>query len=167
MTSDQLPQLLSENTQTPMGRLLLNLLNDSRRRCVQYGHTKIRGTHAGLLAHITPSPINLKMLTDQTVISQQAVGKIARELARMGYVDININPSNRREMLIALSPKGESLKEDLQKINEEVRDDYRSLLGNTALANFEEQLSHTWQIIQSSDIDDCSVKSDRDFLQSL
>jgi DNA-binding MarR family transcriptional regulator len=130
-----------------MGRVLLGLANDFRRRvldhCRQHGHPKVRGSHSSLLTHIGATPINLTMLAERSAITQQAVGKLVRELERMGYVECHIDDRDKRAKLIKLSPRGLTLTADLEEIIEEVRCEYRAVLGDNALAAFEEQLSCT------------------------
>lgn len=130
-----------------MGRVLLGLAHDFRRRvldhCREHGHPKIRGSHSSLLTHIGRAPINLTTLSERSAITQQAVGKLVRELERMGYVECHIDDRDKRAKLIKLSPRGLSLMDDLEQINEEVRCEYRAVLGDNALIAFEEQLSCT------------------------
>jgi len=130
-----------------MGRVLLGLANDYRRRvldhCREHGHPKIRGSHSSLLSHIGVMPINLTTLAERSAITQQAVGKLVRELERMGYVECKVDDRDKRAKLIKLSPRGLQLTNDLEEIIEEVRCEYRSVLGDNALAAFEEQLSCT------------------------
>jgi DNA-binding MarR family transcriptional regulator len=130
-----------------MGRVLLGIANDYRRRvldhCREHGHPKIRGSHASLLGHIGIMPINLTALAERSAITQQAVGKLVRELERMGYVDCKVDESDKRAKLIRLSPRGLQLTNDLEEIIEEVRSEYRSVLGENGLAAFEEQLNFT------------------------
>jgi DNA-binding MarR family transcriptional regulator len=130
-----------------MGRVLLGLANDFRRRvldhCREHGHPKIRGSHSSLLTHIGRTPINLTTLSERSAITQQAVGKLVRELERMGYVECHVDDRDKRAKLIKLSPRGLTLMNDLEEINEEVRCEYRAVLGDNALTAFEEQLSCT------------------------
>ena len=130
-----------------MGRVLMGLANDFRRRvldhCRDHGHPKVRGSHSSLLTHIGPSPINLTTLAERSAITQQAVGKLVRELERMGYVECHIDDRDKRAKLLKLSPRGLTLISDLEQIIEEVRCEYRALLGDSALTAFEEQLSCT------------------------
>ena len=130
-----------------MGRVLLGLANDYRRRildhCRDHGHPKIRGSHSSLLAHIGIMPINLTCLAERSAITQQAVGKLVRELERMGYVECKTDDRDKRAKLIKLSPRGLALLNDLEEIIEEVRSEYRSVLGDDALEAFEEQLHCT------------------------
>lgn len=132
---------------TQMGRVLLGLANDFRRRvldhCREHGHPKVRGSHSSLLTHIDASPINLTTLAERSAITQQAVGKLVRELERMGYVECHIDERDKRAKLIKLSPRGLTLTADLEQIIEEVRCEYRAVLGDNALTAFEEQLSCT------------------------
>jgi DNA-binding MarR family transcriptional regulator len=135
-----------------MGRVLLGLANDYRRRvldhCREHGHPKIRGSHSSLLSHIGIMPINLTTLAERSAITQQAVGKLVRELERMGYVECKVDDRDKRAKLIKLSPRGLQLTNDLEEIIEEVRCEYRSVLGDNALTAFEEQLSCTARALQ-------------------
>jgi DNA-binding MarR family transcriptional regulator len=127
-----------------MGRVLLGIANDYRRRvldhCREHGHPKIRGSHASLLGHIGVMPINLTALAERSAITQQAVGKLVRELEHMGYVECNVDERDKRAKLIQLSARGLQLTNDLEEIIEEVRIEYRSVLGDNGFAAFEEQL---------------------------
>ena len=147
MTQQTLASSAFQISSVQMGRVLLGLANDYRRRvldhCREHGHPKIRGSHSSLLSHIGVMPINLTTLAERSNITQQAVGKLVRELERMGYVECRVDDRDKRAKLIKLSPRGLQLTNDLEEIIEEVRCEYRSVLGDNALAAFEEQLSCT------------------------
>lgn len=147
MNQQTLASVSLEFPPAQMGRVLLGLANDFRRRvlnhCREHGHPKVRGSHSSLLTHIGRTPINLTTLAERSAITQQAVGKLVRELERMGYIECRIDDRDKRAKLIQLSARGLKLIDDLEQIIEEVRSEYREVLGDNALATFEEQLNCT------------------------
>ena len=130
-----------------MGQLLHHLASDFQQRtlekCRLRGHNKIRGAHPAILEHMDTAGMCLTELAQRVGISQQATGKLIRDLERSGYAQSYIDSRDKRSRIIRLSERGVALLRDIGEILEEVRHEYRSVLGEEAMASFEQQLRKT------------------------
>lgn len=130
-----------------LGQLLFDLASDFQRRtlakCKARGHGKIRGAHAAILEHMNTAGLNLTELAQRIGISQQATGKLIRDLERHGYAHSQIDSRDKRSRVIRLSERGVSLTSDIAEILEEIRREYREVLGAEAMQLFEAQLRQT------------------------
>lgn len=128
------------------GRLLHDLSEDFQQRalakCHARGHHKIRGAHRAVIENLDTHAINLGELAERIGITQQATGKLVRDLERAGYIESGIDSHDKRARLIRLSSAGCTLQRDLVDILQEVRDEYASVLGNGGLQSLEQQLLH-------------------------
>lgn len=127
-----------------LGTLLQRLSRDFEarilRKCHARGHLKVRNVHAALIGHIRDGQLRLNELALRAGISQQATGKLVRELERVGYVECRVLPDDRRARCISLTVRGQQLLEDFDAVLAEVRGDYISAVGPTALVALEHQL---------------------------
>jgi len=144
----------SETSSAPtrhIGRLLHELANDFQQRtlakCKQRGHGKIRGAHSAILGHMNTTGLCLTELAHRVGISQQATGKLIKDLERNGYANSHTDARDKRSRIISLSERGVALIRDIEEILEEVRQEYRAALGDEAMRTFEHQLQSTARLI--------------------
>lgn len=127
-----------------LGLLLHRLSDDFQQRtldkCHQRGHRKFRASHSAVINHLDPTGLSLGDLAARIGISQQAAGKVVRDLERAGYVKRELDVHDKRSRIIRLSPAGAALQRDIADILVEVSGEYRAVLGNEPMAFFEEQL---------------------------
>jgi DNA-binding MarR family transcriptional regulator len=144
-----------------LGQLLHDLASDFQQRtlnkCRSRGHLKIRGAHSAILEHMDTTGMCLTELAQRVGISQQATGKLIRDLERNGYAQSHIDSRDKRSRIIRLSDRGVALLRDISEILEEVRHEYRSVLGDEAMQVFERQLKHTVQ--ELSDRTDSNLRA--------
>lgn len=129
------------------GRLLAALAQDFQRRtllkCRECGHHRVRSAHLSLISHLTSDGICLSELALRSGISQQATGKLVKELERSGYLRRDIDSHDRRARIVHLTDLGSTLLADLHRVLNEVRGEYSSVLGADSLTNLECQLRGT------------------------
>lgn len=129
------------------GRLLAALAQDFQRRtllkCRECGHHRVRSAHLSLISHLTSDGICLSELALRSGISQQATGKLVKELERSGYLRRDIDSHDRRARIVHLTELGSTLLVDLHRVLNEVRSEYSSVLGADTLTNLESQLRGT------------------------
>jgi MarR family transcriptional regulator, temperature-dependent positive regulator of motility len=134
-----------------LGQLLHDLANDFQRRtlnkCRLRGHSKIRGAHSAILEHMDTDGMCLTELAQRVGISQQATGKLIRDLERNGYAHSHIDSRDKRSRIIRLSERGVALIRDFEEILEEIRREYRSAIGEEAMQTFEQQLQRTARVL--------------------
>lgn len=127
-----------------LGQLLHRLADAFQQRtltkCHQRGHRKFRGSHSAVIAQLDTTGLSLGDLAERIGISQQATGKLVRDLERAGYVDSHLDNRDKRSRIIQLSTFGATLQRDIAEILLEIRDEYQQILGDSGLQNFEQQL---------------------------
>ena len=104
------------------------------------GHPGVRSAHSAVLAHLGTGAVRVTDLAERGRVTQQAMGKILRELERMGYVSRAVDASDKRAREIRLTRRGRHLVDDCQAVVAEVQQDFCSRVGEAEMARFEECL---------------------------
>jgi DNA-binding MarR family transcriptional regulator len=137
-----------------MGQLLNVLASDFQRRtlakCRARGHSKIRGAHSAILTHMDTAGMSLTELAQRIGISQQATGKLIKDLERNGYALSHIDSRDKRSRIIRLSERGVKLMGDIEDILQEIRREYCAVLGDDCLQTFEQQLQRTVRVLNGN-----------------
>lgn len=127
-----------------LGALLHRLADDFQQRtldkCHQRGHRKFRASHSTLIHNLDTTGASLGDLAHRIGISQQAAGKIVRDLERAGYVKRELDMNDKRSRIIRLSENGAMLQRDIADVLQEVSGEYRAALGSEPMDIFEQQL---------------------------
>jgi DNA-binding MarR family transcriptional regulator len=128
-----------------LGRLLLEFGRDYERRVMevlhQRGHPLIRPSHATVFANLSEGAVRVTELAERAHVTQQAMGKMLKEMERIGYIVRDIDGSDRRAKKIRPTQRGLALMRDSMEAVDEVRQFYASQVGEEALAGLEECLS--------------------------
>ncbi len=139
--SAQLAYKLSNN----LSRLLLEFGKDFERRVLaklhRRGHPLIRPSHSSVFSNIGLGAVRVTELAERAQVTQQAMGKILKELERIGYVVRDIDGNDRRAKKIRLTERGMQLVRDSMEIIEEVRAHYAAQVGTDELDALENQLA--------------------------
>ncbi|MFT3931292.1 MAG: winged helix DNA-binding protein [Spongiibacteraceae bacterium] len=127
-----------------LGQLLHKLSNAFELRtlekCRERGHRKFRCSHSTIIAHLDDIGLCLGDLAERVGISQQATGKLVRDLERAGYINSHPDIRDKRSRIIQLTPAGLKLQTDIEEVLLEVRTEFQDVLGNGGLDSLEEQL---------------------------
>lgn len=132
MAADHLGRLLAEVAEH-FQLQVLDLLHRG-------GHDQIRGSHLSVVARLGHDTLRLNELARRGGITQQAMGKLIRELAGLGYLTSRADQKDRRARRIQLSPLGEQLLVALHRAIDRVRTDQAEILGHAELAQMEQSL---------------------------
>ena len=128
-------------------RLLIELAKDFERRalqkCHQRGHTKIRRSHSSLFSNLGFGAVRLTELAERAGITQQAMGKLVKEMERVGYVKRHIDDTDKRAKIIQLTELGEQLVNDSMEIVDEITAEYIQSIGSDEFDSLELLLNHT------------------------
>ena len=123
-------------TATPVQNLnaLLNrLARDYDRRllakCRERGYRRIRLSHFTLFNHLGLGSARLTDLAERAKITQQAMGKVVKEMEQAGYVEREEDPNDKRAKNIRLTPLGQKLFQDSIAVIEEISEEYDQLIG--------------------------------------
>ena len=127
-----------------LSKLLVGLAKDFERRslekCHERGHTKIRRSHASLFSNLGFGAVRLTELAERAGITQQAMGKLVKEMEKIGYVKRHIDDSDKRAKIIQLTEIGEQLVNDSMEIVDEVIAEYTAALGYDGILELERVL---------------------------
>ncbi|MFV8817216.1 MarR family winged helix-turn-helix transcriptional regulator [Haliea sp. E17] len=125
-------------------RLLREFFRDYDRRVLDgiaaRGYTDIRPSHSQVLANLGTGSVRVTELAERARVTQQAMGKLLKELERMGYVDRAIDSEDKRAKEIRFTARGLQLVADALEVVDEVRDYYASKIGVRRLAELENNL---------------------------
>lgn len=145
-TTRSLPRAASATDSAHLGQLL-HLLADAfeqrtLQKCHQRGHRKFRNSHSAVIAELCTAGTSLGDLAERIGISQQATGKLVRDLERAGYVDSHLDTHDRRSRVIQLTTAGTLLQRDVAEILREINDEFVEIIGESGMRSFERQLRH-------------------------
>jgi DNA-binding MarR family transcriptional regulator len=129
-----------------LGQLLQRLASDFQQRtlvkCRERGHDRIRGSHFSIATCLDEGGQSLGELAARVGITQQATGKLLRDLEFGGYASSSTDARDKRARIIKLTGIGVELQRDLAAILDEIRGEYGDLLGLQTLLSLEQQLQN-------------------------
>jgi DNA-binding MarR family transcriptional regulator len=121
--------LLSNN----LSRLLREFSRDFERRIWQAldarGYPDIRPSHSAVFANLGLGAVRVTELAERARVTQQAMGKMLKELERMGYVAREVDSDDKRAKEIKLTQRGVKLVTASLEVVDEVRHYYATKLG--------------------------------------
>lgn len=139
-TNQDIAYKLSNN----LSRLLREFSRDFERRIwsaiVERGYPDIRPAHSAVFANLGMGAVRVTELAERAQVTQQAMGKMLKELERMGYVTRNIDSGDKRAKEITVTERGIQLATDSMAVVEEVRASYAHKIGLDKLNALEESL---------------------------
>jgi DNA-binding MarR family transcriptional regulator len=138
---NQVSASLLSNT---LARLLGEFSRDFERRIwqglVARGHPDIRPSHNAVFANLGMGAVRVTELARRARVTQQAMGKMLKELERMGYVARDIDRGDKRAKEIRLTKRGTELATDALQVVKEVRAYYGKKIGTLELDALEVKL---------------------------
>ena len=128
-----------------LSRLLLELGRDYERRVMELlhkrGHPLVRPSHATVFANLSEGAVRVTELAERAHVTQQAMGKMLKEMERIGYIVRDVDGSDRRAKKIRPTRRGLDLMQDSVVAAEEVRRFYADQVGEEALRDLEASLA--------------------------
>jgi DNA-binding MarR family transcriptional regulator len=125
-------------------RLLREFSRDFERRIWQQlaerGYPDVRQSHSQVFANLGMGAVRVSELAERAQVTQQAMGKMLRELELLGYITRSTDPSDRRARDIRLTEKGVELARDCLEVVDEVEAYYVAKVGADTLAALEKHL---------------------------
>lgn len=95
---------------TPLGSLLTaagqRLALELNTALADAGYPDLRAAHAPVFMAIDPEGTRVTELAKRTKMTKQAVGELVRRLEARGYVDVVVDPSDRRVRRVQLTADG-------------------------------------------------------------
>lgn len=132
LLSNNLPRLLREFSRDFERRI--------RQRLAARGHEQIRPAHSLVFANLGTGAVRVTELARRAQVTQQAMGKILKELERMGYVSRCIDTGDKRAKEIRLTQRGLDLISQSIEVIDEIRNYYAEKAGQSSLSALENQL---------------------------
>ena len=125
-------------------RLLREFSRDFERRIweglASRGYLDIRPAHSQVFANLGLGAVRVTELAKRAQVTQQAMGKMLKELERMGYVSRDVDQSDRRAREIQLTQRGIDLAADSLEVVNEVYAQYAEKIGEKRLAALQDSL---------------------------
>lgn len=109
-------------------------------KLAERGYPDIRSSHGVVIANLGTGAVRVTELAERAQVTQQAMGKILKELERMGYVIRDVDSSDKRAREIRFTDKGMQLVTDCLAINKELREYYADKIGADKLDRLEKLL---------------------------
>lgn len=130
--SNNLPRLLREFSRDFERRIWKELAGR--------GYPDIRPSHSAVFANLGMGAVRVTELAERAQVTQQAMGKMLKELERMGYVARDIDSGDKRAKEIKLTERGIALAADSLEVVAEVQARYAEKIGAERLAQLESDL---------------------------
>lgn len=127
-----------------LSRLLREFSRDFERRiCLGLaarGYPDIRPSHNAVFANLGMGAVRVTTLAERAQVTQQAMGKMLKELERMGYVARDVDRGDKRAKEIRLTQRGIALAADSLEVVTQIRSYYANKIGARALDDLEQHL---------------------------
>ena len=145
MTTEVAAQARKPRLSINLGRLLLEFGRDYERRVMdrlhERGHPLIRPSHSTVFANLSEGAVRVTELAERAHVTQQAMGKMLKEMERIGYIVRDIDGSDRRAKKIRPTQRGLDLMRDSAEAVDEVRTFYLEQVGEQTLGELENCLA--------------------------
>ena len=139
-TNREIASRLSNN----LSRLLREFSRDFERRIWRAlqarGYPDIRPAHNAVFANLGLGAVRVTELAERAQVTQQAMGKMLKELERLGYITRAVDSGDKRAREIKLTERGVQLAADTQQVVAQVRNHYEEKIGHRELQQLESQL---------------------------
>jgi DNA-binding MarR family transcriptional regulator len=130
--------------QLPIGALLRFALDDVRARIyagvVADGFDDVRPAHVTLFRWPGPEGRRPSEVAADANISKQRVNDLLRDLERLGYVELDADPTDSRARLIRLTDRGRCLHETAVAVHAQIEDEWAGALGERGFLQLREGL---------------------------
>jgi DNA-binding MarR family transcriptional regulator len=127
-----------------LARLLREFSKDYERRIyaelANRGFTDVRSAHGSVFANLGMGAVRVTELAERAQVTQQAMGKMLKELEQMGYISRDIDPADKRAKEIKMTDRGVELTMHCLEVADEVHAFYTERIGAEQLAELEGQL---------------------------
>ena len=122
-------------------RLLIEFSKDFERRTLKAlqdrGHTDIRPSHSVLFSNLGLGAVRVTELAERAQVTQQAMGKMLKEVERNGYIERGVDKKDKRAKEIRLTQKGVDMVGVSMEVVDEVRQYYSQKIGAKELDHLE------------------------------
>ncbi len=110
------------------------VVSELHRRLQQEGFEEIRPSHGCVFRFIEPHGTRLTALAEHSGLTKQAVGEVADDLERLGYVERVADPADGRAKLIRLTHQGQRSHAAALRIMGEIEAEWAERFGAERVA---------------------------------
>ena len=115
-------------------------IDELHRRLAQEGFDKIRPSHGCVFRFVDREGSRLTDLAARSGFTKQAVGEVADDLERLGYVERAPDPGDRRAKLIQLTDRGADAQAAAMRIFADIECRWAERYGKERIAALREML---------------------------
>jgi DNA-binding MarR family transcriptional regulator len=138
------PEALKRQGQHSIARLMLQVYrNFQAQTSVRYaerGHLGLGLAHTFLYANLDVEGTRIITLAQRMGTTKQFAGRLVQELESRAYLTTEADPKDRRATIVRATDKGWRFFNDACDVKIELEGEYRLLLGNESMHQFETML---------------------------
>lgn len=112
------------------------------------GFGDIRPHHANVFTFVPPEGIQMSELTLKAGVRKQSMAQALEELEKLGYIERQPHPSDKRARLIFLTPRGKKIRPLAMAAGRQVEEKWRRLLGESQIEALREALQILLRVLQ-------------------
>jgi len=132
----------------PLGQALINAsqwLGESLLSLMaEQGHSDLTNAHLTFFCHLNCGVTQASEVARRMGISRQAVYKVTQELQRLGALELQEDPENKRRKIICMTDLGERIALDARVALEEVEQHLKETIGTKNFEAMAEILRLDW-----------------------
>jgi len=138
-------QAIEDLRQQHIGRLFLRAQRAYDTRAVEKlharGHTRLTLAHTALLANLDTAGTRITTLAQRAGMTKQAMGQLAHDLEREGYIARAADPDDGRATLVTFTERGWQFLHDAYELKQEIEAEYAAVLGEPEMASLRAALT--------------------------
>ena len=100
----------------------------------QRGHTGLTLAHTLLLSNLDLEGTRITALAERAGITKQSMGQLAEDLEKRGYIERQVDASDRRATVVRFTRTGWQFLQDAYELKQEIEAEYQTVLGAEGFA---------------------------------
>lgn len=112
------------------------------------GHGEIRRAHSVVFRYILPEGSRITELAERAGITKQSMAALVEHLHRHGYVRIEPDPDDGRAKRVVLTPRGEEVQQEAERLSRKVEQRWAGMLGESEMATLRSLLDRLYQHLE-------------------
>lgn len=97
------------------------------------GHKALRITHSALLGNLDLEGTRINVLAERAGMTKQAMGQLLVDLEKLGYVEIRVDPTDKRAKIVSFTEYGWQIMLDTMEVICEFEAEYEAVLGKEGI----------------------------------
>ncbi len=118
------------------------------------GHTDLTGAHLAFFAFLECGLTHASDVARRMGISRQAVYKVTRDLERIGVLRLEEDPTDRRQKVIHMTPRGNQVALDARASLAEIEARLAERIGRDSVEQLRAALARDWGTVLGPGEDD-------------